>query len=485
MAIDDTQYTELFNSTLYKRLFCLTALVALATLFWGLGEVALLSFNEARRALPAREMYASSDWLLPHLNGELYITKPPFLYWLQTTFALVIGHVNEWTVRLPSALAALSVFVMVYVFCNRTMGRWQALFAVQILLANTSFTMFARRAEIEMLLTALCLASLLSAIWYIRYAQEKRWLYLSYAFLALALLTKGPLVLLLVTLPLLILAIMEKSPKNWEYFKSIKAWLIFLVIGLSWYLAVSLKLGFDIWSAVAHKDLASKMAGEGSKPLLSYIAWIAVDFLPVILILLIKPKQWLTYIRGHSGIKAVAIGVIVPLLVFSLFSNKHAKYLLPIYPLIAIILSGYLAMIMADIKLAYKKILVGLCMLIPAGFMMFYGLVEARVYSYRTAIFPEFSSWVSTIKVDKLYAYKDMDERMFFYSAKPITVLAEDEVRDTIAANHSLVLLIEAGQESALADVAHCRMAEFKPYLKRGKVLEAIGFGDVCAKSPE
>ena len=86
--------------------------------------VELMSLNEGRRALAIQEMVASGNWLLPHLNGELYLTKPPLLYWLSSAFAM-FGGVNEWTLRLPSALAAIAVLFMVYRYtlqASRTMG---------------------------------------------------------------------------------------------------------------------------------------------------------------------------------------------------------------------------------------------------------------------------------------------------------------------------------------------------------------------------
>ena len=55
------------------------AAVAIVLLFfWGLGNVPFLSVNEARRAVTVREMRAAGGWLLPYMNGELYLSKPPF-----------------------------------------------------------------------------------------------------------------------------------------------------------------------------------------------------------------------------------------------------------------------------------------------------------------------------------------------------------------------------------------------------------------------
>jgi 4-amino-4-deoxy-L-arabinose transferase-like glycosyltransferase len=109
-------------------------------------------------------MFATGDWLFPRLNGELYISKPPLIYWLAAEVSWLFGTVNEWTVRLPSAMAASAIAIVIYRYMRTRFGAWPALFAVQLLIANVSFAMFARRAEIEMLLTALCFFSFLSAM---------------------------------------------------------------------------------------------------------------------------------------------------------------------------------------------------------------------------------------------------------------------------------------------------------------------------------
>jgi 4-amino-4-deoxy-L-arabinose transferase-like glycosyltransferase len=122
----------------HPKILWTTVIVAAIVFFWGLGSMDLLSLNEGRRALAIQEMVSSGNWLLPHLNGELYLTKPPLLYWLSSSLGFIWG-VNEWTLRLPSALAAIAVLIMVYRYALQQSGKWAALFAVQLLIANLGF----------------------------------------------------------------------------------------------------------------------------------------------------------------------------------------------------------------------------------------------------------------------------------------------------------------------------------------------------------
>ena len=467
----------------YSTLLLITSVLAALILFWGLGSIDLMSLNEGRRALAIKEMVSSGDWLLPHLNGELYLTKPPLLYWASSAFAL-LGGVNEWTLRLPSAIAAAATLCMVYRYTFKQAGRWPALFSIQLLMANFGFAMLGRRAEIEMLLTSLCVGAVLSAAQYIQYQSSKNWIYLSYFLLALALMTKGPVVLLFVTLPLVVAAIFTKSDAIKIVLLSWRGWLIFVVVGLAWYALVTLQMGFDIWSTIAKRDMLEKMQSDSAKPLLSYVGWIAFDFMLLIGLFFVKTKQ--SYLDSfklpQAPEKFVLIMVsVVPLVIFSLFSNKHAKYLLPIYPFIAILLAIKIAVISDKAKEMIKKIIVIIGLLLPIGFALFYMLLEPKLFAYRVAVFTSFSDWVASNNQQALYAYKDIDSRLVYYANKPIKIVDESMLKQAKNVGESFFVLAENDEMTTVEPLADCTIKEFKPYLKQHKTLTIFGFGKVCS----
>jgi 4-amino-4-deoxy-L-arabinose transferase-like glycosyltransferase len=456
-----------------------TVIVVLIVFFWGLGSIDLMSLNEGRRALAIQEMVSSSDWLLPHLNGELYLTKPPLLYWLSSSLALIWG-VNEWTLRLPSALAAIAVLWMVYRYTYKQSGQWAALFSVQILVANLGFAMLGRRAEIEMLLTALCVGSLLSALQYIQYQTSKNWIYLSYFLLALALMTKGPLVLLLVTLPLLVAAIYTKNLHIKTVLLNWRGWMIFIVVGLAWYALVTLQLGINIWATIAKRDMLEKMQSDSAKPVLSYLGWITVDFMFLITLFLVRSKESFKQQLQQPHQFILLIAAALPFIIFSLFSNKHAKYLLPIYPIITILLAIKLVGIFDVAKEGTKKLIAIVGILLPVTFAFFYSILEPKIFAYRVAAFPEFSTWLASNNQISLYAYQDIDSRLIYYANKPIKVLDKAMLEQARNTQKSFLLLVESDKLSAIKLQATCVVKEFSPYLKKNKSLTVLGFGLAC-----
>jgi len=458
----------------------LTLLMGFVCFFWALGDIVLLSFNEARRALPTLGMFTTGDWLLPRLNGELYITKPPLLYWLTTATSHLLGNVNEWSVRLPSALAGCAVVFAAYRYALRHFGPWAALFTAQLLIANAAFTNFARRAEIEMLLTALCFGALLAALHFIQEQAGRRWILLSYFLIGLAMLAKGPMAPLFVTLPLICYALVYRETRAWQVLLDPVGWGILLLVGSSWFLAVSMQMGADIWQTTVQRDIFDKVRTTTSDPLYTYFGWVLVDFLPASLLLLVAPlaawRRW----KGDTRLTALIIAVAVPLLILTVCSDKRPKYLLPAYPLIALLVGKRLGELMETARPVWRRLLVALGLLMPLGYAGYYAVGEARVFDHRIAKLLQFEQWVAGVHDTPVYGYVALDERSIYYARRTIPILDQAEVEQKRVQQLSFLLLVENDHLDATVQAADCKVREFEPYLKRKKTLTIFGFGAAC-----
>ena len=166
--------------------------------FWRLGYLTLLDPDEAHYAQLTREMVHSGSWLVPLLDGRPYIDKPVLFHWLQGLSMLALGE-GEFAVRLPSAIAAIALIAVVRwagaTLFDRRAGNWAGIMFATIpaTFALSSIALF------DMIFTAFlfgAVACLLVAAREQRVGLEK----LGYALLALAVMTKGPVALLLVGL---------------------------------------------------------------------------------------------------------------------------------------------------------------------------------------------------------------------------------------------------------------------------------------------
>ncbi len=97
----------------------LLAALALGLLLfvWHLGRSGLVDETPPLFAASARAMAETGDWLVPRVNGLPRYDKPPLVYWLIGALHLLPGRalwdpLGGWAANLPSALAVVAVMLL-------------------------------------------------------------------------------------------------------------------------------------------------------------------------------------------------------------------------------------------------------------------------------------------------------------------------------------------------------------------------------------
>ncbi|MEK8022636.1 MAG: glycosyltransferase family 39 protein [Candidatus Hydrogenedentota bacterium] len=164
---------------------------------WGLGSYEFWEPWEPKYALAIQEMMARGDYLTPYLDDEIRWTKPILHYWTILPLTMTAG-VNEWTMRLPSALAALAGLLVTYFCISRIRTPRTGLIAAFVLGSTPQYFYLARQAMPDMLM-AVCLLAAMNFFAVARFGNgdSRRWFLLAYASLALAFMTKGPVTIVL------------------------------------------------------------------------------------------------------------------------------------------------------------------------------------------------------------------------------------------------------------------------------------------------
>jgi 4-amino-4-deoxy-L-arabinose transferase-like glycosyltransferase len=467
------------RGSLSTRNITLLVAIAIALLFfWGLGSVPFLSVNEARRAVTVREMREAGSWLLPYMNGDLYLSKPPFFYWAGLVSTAVLGSLSEWSVRLPSALAAALCCLGTYLYGVRQAGRQVGLFAVVFLAANGAFSLFARRSEIEMLLTLLCFGALLAAWQFIFLQGRALWSRLSYVLLGCALLTKGPVCLLWVTAPILAYALIYRDARTKAYLCDGWGWLIAVVLGSSWYVAVSVSQGWGIWASIISEDIVKKIDGQGAEAWYAYLLYLAGDFFPFWLIVFVQPRKFWAMIRARREAGMLLICSLLPLLVFSLFTEKHGKYLLPVYPSMALLLAMHWSALLDDLKGRWRTVLAVVPYVMLAGFVVFYMFVEARVLSHRFGGLEQVATLANGQPGQKAYTLGEPDIRLVYYMGRPVAPLTVAQLQSE--SRPAGLLFVQEPLVPELQNLASCQVGEINPYLKPHGAALLVRMGGDC-----
>lgn len=229
---------------LWQTLFL--GLVVFVACFYGMGSYAILDMNEGLYAEVAREMLVNNHWIIPHLNGVSYLEKPPMLYWLIALSYKIFG-INAFGARFVPSLATALTSLMFFQLGKKLDSARTGWFAALIMLSSIVFLIMGRTVFFDPLFMFFISASLLSFYFMSLYA--------GYAFLALAVLTKGVVVLILV--PIILAVYMSLTGATKDQYRAMldrKAIILFLIIVLPWHILASLVQPRFIWEYIINQQ---------------------------------------------------------------------------------------------------------------------------------------------------------------------------------------------------------------------------------------
>lgn len=360
-------------------------LIGWLAFFWNLGSTGLIDETEPLFAEAARQMMVTGDWITPFFNGETRFDKPPLIYWLMAIAYSVLG-VNEWAVRLPSAIAAMGLvslgFYTLWSFGvvgadvaklrNDSMREgldkgtrrhsknqqryWLcAGLGAALMALNLQTMVWARTGVSDMLLCGCMGGALLS--FFLGYAQpskpavQARWYLTFYVLIALAVLTKGPVGLVL---PVLIIGSFLLYLGNaLEVLREMRAlWggVLIVAIALPWYVLVIWRNGSDyINSFFGYHNLErfTGVVNNHSAPWYFYFLVVLVGFAPWSIYLPVAIARLQFWRRSHwrCSHRSTQLGLFALFWfigVFGFFTiavTKLPSYVLPLMPAAAILVA--------------------------------------------------------------------------------------------------------------------------------------------------
>ncbi|RPI63223.1 MAG: phospholipid carrier-dependent glycosyltransferase, partial [Planctomycetaceae bacterium] len=167
MAINDTAITDQTSRRRLTQPFCIGLLIVLCLVLYlpGTWQMPLADPEESRCALIVQHMIQSGEWLMPHLDGDLYFDKPAPYFWLAAVGQLATGNI-EFSGRLVSALFAIAAVLMAFSAGRRMGGNLAGLVAGIVLATSVEFVFMARWYRMDMPLATLVWAALW---WFWRY----------------------------------------------------------------------------------------------------------------------------------------------------------------------------------------------------------------------------------------------------------------------------------------------------------------------------
>ena len=357
-----------------RREFLLLLVLVAALLLVGLGRSALTDRDEGANAGAAREMLERGAWLTPTLNHEPRFAKPAFVYWLMVGSATVLG-VGELAARLPSAVAAGVLVLAQYGFARWALGAEAGLRAALILLLGIEYVLIGRMALTDA--TLVLWTSLAGFVFFRAHhgpAPRGPWYAGMYVALALAMLTKGPVGVLVPGLGIAAyLVVTGAAGRFWREAAPGRGLLLFGVVALPWYGAMLWQHGGDYLARAQAETLgrvARTVTGPGGTPLfylpvvlIGFFPWSA--FLPGALVETLRgARRRAATSRADAALVFAAVWVVCGLVAFSVPRSRLPHYVLPVFPAAALLVAGRWA---PGAPALGRALLAGLGVLIAVG----------------------------------------------------------------------------------------------------------------------
>ena len=198
--------TTRFLRNLYGRSRWRVGLLLLfcSVLFLANNELIEADIMECRNLVTAREMVVNHHWLLPTMNGEPRIEKPPLPTWL----AALAYYLSPSGTALPRTISALAALLLLYYAYRlaRDVLRIPAEVAVVFLATSVSFWLMARTATWDIFTHAFMMGGIYH--WAMGMTRSGRSGYrdffLSGCWMGLSVMSKGPVSLYALFLPFVI-----------------------------------------------------------------------------------------------------------------------------------------------------------------------------------------------------------------------------------------------------------------------------------------
>ena len=351
-----------------KKYIGLITILAIVMLIPFLGLTDFNTKGEPREAVVAYTMLEHGNWILPINNGGDIPYKPPFFHWCIAFFSLFVGHVNEFTSRLPSAVAL--ILMTIGGFCFFTKRKNTQVSLITAILTLTSFEVHraGMNCRVDMVNTAFMVGAMyLLYRWWEKGKHQLPWL----AILCMsgATLTKGPVGIILPCFVMGVFMLTQRENFWGIVWRMALTAVLSLIIPFCWYYA-AYQQGGDAFLQLVKEENIDRFMGKMTYESHENHAWynlltLVTGWLPYTLLLLfslfILPWKKFSKSRFVENAKEATplqvftwLAFLLILFFYCIPKSKRSVYLLPCYPFMAYLIAEYVVWMMKEKASAIK-----------------------------------------------------------------------------------------------------------------------------------
>ncbi len=340
------------------HLFWLILTFALLLRLISLITYPLMDTTEARYGEMGRLMVETGNWLTPQFDyGIPYWGKPPLFIWISALSIELFG-VNEFAIRIPHWLAGVITIALLAFMTHR--AGFNPLVTAIVLATCGIFSLGAGIIMADMVLTMAISIAMIGFYhcWLHKDRYYYWWGYLGFFGLACGLLTKGPVVVVMMGIAIFPWLIIQHGfigafKALWQRFPIVSGVLLMLAISLPWFImAEAATPGFIDYFIVGEHfkrfvisgwegDLYGRAHIEPYGKIWIFWLYSAAPWSLVLLFLIWKRRKTLrTLNTNHASLLSFALcWLISPMILFTMAGNILPAYVMPSVPALGLIIA--------------------------------------------------------------------------------------------------------------------------------------------------
>jgi 4-amino-4-deoxy-L-arabinose transferase-like glycosyltransferase len=299
--------------------------------------------DEPRYAETAREMIATGDYVVPHLNGYAYYEKPPLFFWLSIVAGAVPGVPPGAGGRLVAVLASAATLLLTWRIGALIMGEGTGTLAALLLSTSVLFWNLSQTGVIDPLLTLFCTLAIYGFARHLR--GHSGGILLFYASCAGGMLAKGPVGLVIPGAAAVSYSLLDGGIRRLAAKHALWGLPLALAPVIAWLGAGAIRDGAVFVETMIVKQNLGRMidAYVHPEPFYYFLIALPLALLPWTLFL---PQALSSAARericGHRPLLLPLAWFISGLIFFSLVSSKKTRYMLPLLPAASLLISGWI-----------------------------------------------------------------------------------------------------------------------------------------------
>lgn len=295
-----------------------------------LGKAHLFDWDEINFAEAAREMLVTGNYFHVQIDYKQFWEKPPLFIWMQVLSMKIFG-VNEFAARFPNALAGFITLISLYRIGKKYLNRQFAWFWVMCYGGTILTFLYFKSGIIDPWFNLFIFLAIYQFSFLVEKGRDnKHWrAILAGVFLGLAVLTKGPVAILIALLCLLVYVVINRFDVYLKFTDVLLTILFTFIISMLWF-GVEM-MGNGLWFVKEFivyqiRLFQTQDAGHGG-PFLYHWIVLLIGCFPASL-LLIKSFFMRSMATNHQKIFLQWMKILfwVVLILFSIVKTKIVHY---------------------------------------------------------------------------------------------------------------------------------------------------------------